>query len=221
VKKILLLGIPAVLLLLGLVYWREAVDLYRLQAFITESAASEAASKGPWPNNIYECEGCHGVNGSSLHQGYPSLAGQPAVYLADQLRSFAGGQRNNPMMGPLAMTLSADDIGALSKYFAAQPAVANQFFRGDAALAQRGSQIVAKGNCTACHGPDLAGANQFPRLAGQSYDYLVQQLDTYADGTRRDPSNTMNALASAWSPEDRQGIATFLASHPVTGNAKL
>jgi len=219
-KKILLVGVPAILLLLGAMYGRDLIDLYRLQTFITESAASEEASKGPWPNDIYECEGCHGVNGVSLHQGYPSLAGQPAVYLAAQLRSFASGQRRNPMMEPLAMTLSPKEISDVSEFFAAQPAQENKFFRGESSLAERGGQIVAKVNCAACHGPGLMGASQFPRLAGQSYDYLLKQLDGFADGTRRDPTNTMNQFAAGWTPEDRRAIATFLASHAVSGSAK-
>ena len=219
-KKILLVGVPAILLLLGAIYGRDLIDLYRLQAFITQTAASEEARKGPWPNDIFECEGCHGVDGNSLHQGYPSLAGQPAIYLTAQLRSFASGQRHDPMMEPLAMTLTPKEISDVTEFFAAQAPRDNEFFRGDSALAERGGQIVAKVNCAACHGPGLMGANQFPRLAGQSYDYLVKQLDGFADGTRRDPTNTMNQFAAGWTPEDRRAIATFVAGHAVSGSAR-
>lgn len=216
-KKILLLGVLAVVLLMGALYGRDLVDLYRLQTFITHWSQSEEASKGRWPNVIYECEGCHGDKGHSLFQAYPNLAGLPAAYLSSQLGHFASGQRNNPTMGPLAMTLTPEEIKVVTEYFAAQPAYDNKTFRADPELAKKGGEIVAKGGCTACHGPELMGANQLPRLAGQGYDYLLEQLNAFASGTRPSPGNVMNQLASAWSPSDRQAIATFLASHPVSG----
>jgi cytochrome c553 len=219
-KKLLLLGVPAVVLVLVAIYGSDLVGLYRLQAFIAQWAASYEKEKGPWPNVADECEGCHGVKGNSLYQGYPALAGQPASYLSAQLNNFATGQRNDPTMGPLAMTLTPENIRVLSGYFAAQRVHENRSFRGNPELAERGGRIVANGGCPACHGLGLTGANQFPRLAGQGYDYLLKQLDNFAAGTRRDPGNTMNQLASAWTPDDRQGIATFLATHPVSRAAR-
>lgn len=219
-KKILFLGVPALVLLLIAIYGRDLLDLYRLQAFVAQQAASDEKSKGPWPNVIYECEGCHGDKGRSLFQAYPNLAGQPAAYLSAQLGNFATGQRDNPTMGPLAMTLTKEDIKVVTGYFAAQSAAGNKTFRGNPELAEKGGQIVAKGACTGCHGPDLMGANQFPRLAGQGYDYLLEQLNAFAAGTRPSPGNVMNRLALALSPEDRQAVATFLASHPVSGSVK-
>lgn len=218
-KKLLLLGVPVVVFVLLATYGGELVGLYRLQSFIAKWSVSYEKDKGPWPNVADECEGCHGVKGNSLYQGYPGLAGQPASYLATQLNNFATGQRNDPTMGPLAMTLTPENVAVLSGYFAAQRAHENKSFRGDSQLAERGGQIVTKSGCAACHGPGLTGTDQFPRVAGQGYDYLLKQLDDFAAGTRRDAGNTMNQLASAWSPDDRQGIATFLASHPVSGGA--
>ena len=40
--------------------------------------------------------------------------------------------------------------------------------------------------CAACHGPDgNSPAADFPRLAGQHYDYLVKSLKDYKSGARK------------------------------------
>jgi cytochrome c553 len=40
--------------------------------------------------------------------------------------------------------------------------------------------------CAACHGPDgNSPAPDFPRLAGQHYDYLVKTLKDYKSGARK------------------------------------
>ena len=40
--------------------------------------------------------------------------------------------------------------------------------------------------CAACHGPDgNSAAPDFPRLAGQHYDYLVKALSDYKAGERK------------------------------------
>jgi cytochrome c553 len=38
------------------------------------------------------------------------------------------------------------------------------------------SNIVA---CAACHGPDATGKDEFPRLAGQLYPYVVKTLTNW------------------------------------------
>jgi len=54
---------------------------------------------------------------------------------------------------------------------------------GDAASGQKLSQA-----CTACHGPDGNSATpDFPRIAGQHYDYLVKALKDYRSGARKNP----------------------------------
>lgn len=219
-KKIVLISVVGVVVLLAAIYGRDLLGLYRLQAFVTEQAAADEKSKGPWPNLVYECEGCHGDKGHSKFQAYPNLAGLPAEYLATQLRNFASGQRYNPTMSPLAMTLSAHDIETMSAYFASQTAVDNTSFKANPELRKKGEEIISRGGCTACHGAGLVGAKDFPRLAGQGYDYLVDQLNAFAANTRPSPGNVMNQLASAWSADERKAIATFLASHPVGGNAQ-
>jgi cytochrome c553 len=190
----------------------DLLGLYQLQRFITASAQAYEADGGPWPHLSDTCMGCHGVKGNSLHQGYPSLAGQPAPYLETQLHNFASGARRNPNMGPLAMTMNDTQIHSLADYFSRVAPAANRYFTADPQLRAKGQQLVTANNCTACHGAHLMGHEQFPRLAGQGYDYLLAQFDGFASGTRSEPTGVMKSIATSFSAEDRKAIASYLAN---------
>jgi cytochrome c553 len=64
------------------------------------------------------CIMCHGEKGISSMAGTPSLAGQPDLYLAGQLRDFRDGKRHNEVMSLMAKPLSDADIDNVSAYFA-------------------------------------------------------------------------------------------------------
>jgi cytochrome c553 len=63
--------------------------------------------------------------------------------------------------------------------------------------------------CVACHGARGEGnaASGFPRIAGQSQRYLLRQLDSYTDGTRRNA--IMEPIAKGLSPEDKAAVAAY------------
>ncbi len=65
------------------------------------------------------CAVCHGPLGVSTQPDAPNLAGQPAVYVAAQLRAYRSGRRQHEVMSVLAKPLSDDDIAALAAWFAA------------------------------------------------------------------------------------------------------
>ncbi|MCO8312929.1 c-type cytochrome [Pseudomonas mandelii] len=210
-KKIMF-GVIAVVAVLLAIFGRDLVDLYRLQNYITTSAEAYQTDRGNWPHLTDACTGCHGNKGNSLNSLYPSLAGQPAAYLSAQLRSFASGQRVASNMGPLAMTLSHDDIDLLANFYARQPTSADASFAPDEGLREKGKQLVQTRGCVACHGEQLMGHDAFPRLAAQGHDYLLTQLNAFANGERNDPSGAMKAIAAALSPDERKAIATYLAA---------
>jgi cytochrome c553 len=64
------------------------------------------------------CAMCHGEKGISTMAGTPSLAGQPDLYLAGQLRDFREGKRHNEVMNVIAKPLSDADIDNVAAYFA-------------------------------------------------------------------------------------------------------
>jgi len=88
------------------------------------------------------CSSCHGPNGNSTIPEWPRLAGQNAVYIAEQLRLFRSGVRANPVMQPLAATLSDQDISDLAVYYEAQTPAGLEadpsYWQGGQALYLRG-----------------------------------------------------------------------------------
>lgn len=65
------------------------------------------------------CAVCHGALGISVAPDAPNLAGQPALYLAAQLRAYRGGTRKHEVMTLMAKPLSDTDISNLAAWFAA------------------------------------------------------------------------------------------------------
>lgn len=66
------------------------------------------------------CAACHGMDGNSTNPLWPKLAGQHAPYLVKQLQAFKTGTRKDPVMSPMAMPLSDQDMEDVAAYFAAQ-----------------------------------------------------------------------------------------------------
>ena len=202
------------LLLVGVFLGPDLVGYYRFDQALDQMAASNEANAGQWPQLPEVCLICHGHRGNAVTQLYPRLAGQPATYLAQQLQAFANDQRHNANMSPLARTMSADEIKRLADYYASQPPLRNDSFVADPAIVAKGEALAKAGNCTACHGNDLAGHDQFPRLAGQGYDYLVDQLTAYNNGQRVDPTGAMSGITAKLSKEDITQLSHYLASRP-------
>jgi cytochrome c553 len=68
--------------------------------------------------------------------------------------------------------------------------------------------------CAACHNPDGNSANpQYPKLAGQSADYLLKQLQDYKSGARANP--IMLGMVAPLSPQDMEDLAAYFASQQV------
>ncbi|MFZ1640244.1 MAG: c-type cytochrome [Candidatus Contendobacter sp.] len=72
--------------------------------------------------------------------------------------------------------------------------------------------------CAACHNPDGNSANvQYPKLAGQSADYLVKQLQEYKSGARANP--IMMGMVAPLSPQDMEDLAAYFASQKIAPGA--
>jgi cytochrome c553 len=66
------------------------------------------------------CAACHGINGVSVSDTIPNLAGQKSAYLEAQLRALKEGARKNPIMNAIAGQLAAEEIANVAAYFATQ-----------------------------------------------------------------------------------------------------
>ncbi len=84
-------------------------------------AKGEEIARGGVPaRDVPACLGCHGRR--DRNPVYPELSGQPAPYIATQLRLFRSGERGGTrfahLMHNAAKNLSDDEIDALAAYFA-------------------------------------------------------------------------------------------------------
>ena len=67
------------------------------------------------------------------------------------------------------------------------------------------------GGCAACHGQDGQGMGAFPKLAGQSSEYIVDRLTTYKNrGEVGAMSATMWAQAGMLSDQDIETLGNFI-----------
>ena len=64
------------------------------------------------------CAACHGLNGLSTLPNAPHLAGQPAIYVTEQLKNYRNGSRKNEVMAVIAKPLTDDQIDDLAAWYA-------------------------------------------------------------------------------------------------------
>ena len=171
------------------------------------------------------CSACHGPNGNSASPEWPRLAAQSAVYIVEQLRLFRSGVRDNPVMKPLASTLSDQDIDDIAVYYQAQTPLGLEadpsYWRAGDALYERGDRGHDIPACTACHGPVGRGnlAAGYPVLRAQQSVYVVKQLNDYASGARYTAAKPATAsrngammftIAARLSSEQIRDVASYI-----------
>ena len=63
------------------------------------------------------CTTCHGALGVSRLPNAPNLAGQPAIYLVEQLKNYRSGKRQNEVMNVIAKPLTDRQIDDLAAWY--------------------------------------------------------------------------------------------------------
>ncbi|WP_298218737.1 c-type cytochrome [Halothiobacillus sp.] len=165
------------------------------------------------------CAACHGADGNSMVPTFPSIAGQPAGYLAEQLRAFRDGKRVNALMSLQAKDLTDQQIEDLGAYFAAQKRVVKAASTEDsipgAHLWKFGGHSNTVAACAACHGPKGQG-NQpagFPALRGLTPQYITESLMAYRKDERKtEHADIMVSIASKLSDDDIKDVAQHIAT---------
>lgn len=177
-----------------------------------QQIAAQGTSQG-----VAACISCHGAKGEGLG-AFPRLAGTGQAYLLAQLDAFAGGSRKNPIMQPIAQSLTPAQRQAVALYFSQLPA---PFVASDSAqplpsdtgawLATRGRWADQVPACAQCHGPGGSGVGaQFPPLAGLPAAYVAEQLQGWKTGNRPPgPLALMPAIANKLSDADITAVAAY------------
>jgi cytochrome c553 len=180
-------------------------------AAISLCVTSASAQSGPLAEKIELCSACHGEGGNSKIEKMPSLAGQPAFFILNQLFLMREGVRKIEAMAPLVKDLKDEDLDSLSKHFAGLPPKRSDE-AVDSALAKRGAGIAKQRHCSSCHLPNLTGSEQMPRLAKQRVDYLIASLKEFRDTTRPGGDTAMSANLAAATDADLVALAHYAAS---------
>jgi cytochrome c553 len=90
------------------------------------SACVPAADSPPGRAKAQPCTPCHGARGISVAPDAPHLAGQPRLYVEQQLKAFRSGARRHEVMNIVAKPLSDGDIAALAEWYASIPIEAKE-----------------------------------------------------------------------------------------------
>ncbi|GGD71960.1 c-type cytochrome [Lacimicrobium alkaliphilum] len=170
------------------------------------------------------CAACHGADGNSAVDMYPSLAGQHQKYLIKQLQEFrlgskTGGEegRYDPVMSGMAAPLSDQDILDLAAFYNEQKPKPGSAPEN---VIEKGQKLYVGGDvergltaCAACHGPrgdGMALAN-FPDISGQHATYIKKQLEDFRAGKRNNDMNgMMQDVAKRLTDEEIELLSKFL-----------
>jgi cytochrome c553 len=187
------------------------VALVVLAASPNAAERTAAISQGIAPTGEREygakllvCATCHGVRGVPQNPTIPVIWGQQENYLLKQLHDFESGDRAFEAMAWMTSTLSQSEMASAAAYFAKKSWPARSAGAASAPL----PALVAV--CQACHQQNFVGGLPAPRLAGQTYEYLVEAMRRYAEGERTnstDMTNIMKALSSF----EREEMARYIS----------
>jgi cytochrome c553 len=159
------------------------------------------------PAKVQVCGSCHGQNGVPLDpKTMPIIWGQQQNFLVKQLHDFRAGDRANPIMAAFSKGITQEDLRPAAAYFAAKPWPAKQ-----AAAAAPEKEPDGMTTCQICHQKGFVGGAPAPRLAGQSYEYLIKQMNAFADGSRTN-SMDMAKIMQELTPAQRETFAHYIAS---------
>jgi cytochrome c553 len=164
------------------------------------NAADEIEAK------LQVCSSCHGQNGEpSDPKTIPIIWGQQQNFLVKQMHDYRAGDRDNPIMAAMAKSLKQEELRPAAAYFASKSWPAGH------AAAAAASPPNGMTVCQACHQQNFVGGAPAPRLAGQSYEYLLKAMNSFADGQRSNNAD-MVKIMEALSPGEREAMARYISS---------
>lgn len=156
------------------------------------------------------CMGCHGIpNYTNAYPTYrvPKIGGQSEAMIVAALKAYKTGERPHATMQAQSANLGDQDMADIAAYLA-RAAVHPQGGPGTGA----NTELDKAQTCVACHGPNGAKPilPEYPILAGQHRNYLVQALQEYRSGARKNA--VMATQATGLSDADIEALAAYFAS---------
>jgi len=185
------------------------------------AASADAAGSAYKERFASLCAACHGANGRSEMPLTPALAGQHGFYAITQLFLFREGRRSNEAMTAVAKTLKDDDLRGFAAVIDALPPVPPPppATPADPARMAKARELARQHKCVFCHGEDLSGGQQVPRIGGQREDYLRESLRGFKSGQRPGYTQAMGEAVSQVSVDELDTLAYYAARVPVVVSA--
>ncbi|MGK5079420.1 c-type cytochrome [Janthinobacterium sp. HLX7-2] len=181
---------------------------------------ASSASVGRGATLALNCTMCHGALGMSRSDA-PNLAGQYPEVIKKQMLDYQSGKRQSSIMAALAMSLTEENIADLAAYYASLPkarTAPTTYDEALPALVRVGDPMRNIAPCISCHG----GVDQklgAPWLEGMPKPYLVQQLEDFKHGRRKnDGQQQMRNVARPMTDEEIDSVATFYARKALPGH---
>jgi cytochrome c553 len=174
-------------------------------------AAALTCAAAETPKIAQTCVACHGSEGNSTVGIFPILAGQTARYLYLELKDYKEGRRKDPVMSPIAESLSKEDMMSLAEYFSAQKPKPLAY-SPDSRKVELGRKKADETLCAMCHLGGFSGQNEIPRVAGQHREYVIKQLKDFKTRRRTNDAGNMTSVAQTLSDQDIENLADFIAS---------
>ncbi|MGF1649919.1 MAG: c-type cytochrome [Hyphomicrobiaceae bacterium] len=183
------------------------------------SLAHMLVHEGREEPRVVACVACHrDSGGGDAGSAFGNITGHSAAYFAKQLRDYKSGRRENRVMQVIVEGLSETDIGALAAYYEHQVSAPTVQRVPEAPvvgvmLAQEGATARGIAACNACHGDaDARSAAEAPNLYGQHPIYIINQLEAWQNGTRRnDPADVMAAISKSLTADEISAVAIYYA----------
>jgi cytochrome c553 len=174
-------------------------------AAMSSVMAMPVAAQDSIESKVALCSACHGASGAPTDpKTMPIIWGQQVSYIVKQLHDYRSGDRENPTMAIIAKALTQQDLRPIAKYFAEKQWPAHQ---GSAPSMPEPEKLA---QCKPCHQPKFEGGPPAPRLAGLSYEYLIAQMDAFAND-KRSNNLDMPGFMKALTEQERQAMAHYLA----------
>lgn len=168
-------------------------------------------SSAQQPPRLELCVACHGPQGNSVNPQFPSLAGQPKIFMENQLVLIREGLRDIPLMKGTLDGLTDADLIVLAVYFSSQTPTQVNTGPVDTQRFERGKTLARAMLCGTCHLPDYQGRDQMPRLAGQHEKFLREVMEEYRDKPGPGRDTAMSAALYGLNNGHLDDLAHFLA----------